>query len=153
MHHTGQQYKFQHIIFLSGSCQKKECLTLNFLNDLLQEEPLTIMELFHLCEASPFICFPCLCNNFKVAVSPDVSLVLFSFSQMVGVEYILLHAQEPILFIIRKQQRQSPTQGEDIHSIIIKGGNHKCCRHGPSCTGAVFIGFNKEPPLQCMSLE
>ncbi|KAB0347439.1 hypothetical protein FD754_012296, partial [Muntiacus muntjak] len=30
--------------------------------------------------------------------------------QMVGVEYILLHAQEPILFIIRKQQRQSPTQ-------------------------------------------
>lgn len=34
------------------------------------------------------------------------------FSQMVGVEYILLHAQEPILYIIRKQQRQSPTQGE-----------------------------------------
>lgn len=30
---------------------------------------------------------------------------------MVGVEYILLHAQEPILYIIRKQQRQSPTQG------------------------------------------
>uniref|UniRef100_A0A8C9X425 Mediator of RNA polymerase II transcription subunit 6 n=1 Tax=Sander lucioperca TaxID=283035 RepID=A0A8C9X425_SANLU len=30
--------------------------------------------------------------------------------QMVGVEYILLHAQEPILYIIRKQQRQSPTQ-------------------------------------------
>lgn len=37
--------------------------------------------------------------------------VLFS-SQMVGVEYILLHAQEPILYIIRKQQRQSPAQGE-----------------------------------------
>lgn len=34
------------------------------------------------------------------------------FSQMVGVEYILLHAQEPILYIIRKQQRQSPAQGE-----------------------------------------
>lgn len=31
---------------------------------------------------------------------------------MVGVEYILLHAQEPILFIVRKQQRQSPTQGK-----------------------------------------
>lgn len=31
---------------------------------------------------------------------------------MVGVEYILLHAQEPILYIIRKQQRQSPAQGE-----------------------------------------
>lgn len=34
------------------------------------------------------------------------------FSQMVGVEYILLHAQEPILYIIRKQQRQTPTHGE-----------------------------------------
>ena len=31
---------------------------------------------------------------------------------MVGVEYILLHAQEPILYIIRKQQRQSPSQGQ-----------------------------------------
>lgn len=40
------------------------------------------------------------------------------FSQMVGVEYILLHAQEPILYIIRKQQRQSPTQGEQ-HSILL----------------------------------
>lgn len=36
-------------------------------------------------------------------------------SQMVGVEYILLHAQEPILYIIRKQQRQSPTQGEQCY--------------------------------------
>lgn len=41
----------------------------------------------------------------------NVVCVLFC-SQMVGVEYILLHAQEPILYIIRKQQRQSPTQGE-----------------------------------------
>lgn len=40
------------------------------------------------------------------------------FSQMVGVEYILLHAQEPILYIIRKQQRQSPTQGEQLFQII-----------------------------------
>lgn len=34
---------------------------------------------------------------------------------MVGVEYILLHAQEPILYIIRKQQRQSPTQGVIVY--------------------------------------
>lgn len=39
----------------------------------------------------------------------------FIFSQMVGVEYILLHAQEPILYIIRKQQRQSPTQGVIVY--------------------------------------
>ncbi|ELV10982.1 Mediator of RNA polymerase II transcription subunit 6 [Tupaia chinensis] len=37
-------------------------------------------------------------------------LTLEHLNQMVGVEYILLHAQEPILFIIRKQQRQSPAQ-------------------------------------------
>lgn len=38
---------------------------------------------------------------------------------MVGVEYILLHAQEPILYIIRKQQRQSPTQGEHHLKTIV----------------------------------
>lgn len=30
---------------------------------------------------------------------------------MVGIEYILLHVQEPILYVIRKQHRFSPTQG------------------------------------------
>lgn len=41
---------------------------------------------------------------------------------MVGVEYILLHAQEPILYIIRKQQRQSPTQGKESNNrhVIVK---------------------------------
>ena len=33
---------------------------------------------------------------------------------MTGVEYILLHVQEPILYIIRKQHRHSPQQGEII---------------------------------------
>uniref|UniRef100_A0A7N5KFV4 Mediator of RNA polymerase II transcription subunit 6 n=1 Tax=Ailuropoda melanoleuca TaxID=9646 RepID=A0A7N5KFV4_AILME len=43
-------------------------------------------------------------------------------SQMVGVEYILLHAQEPILFIIRKQQRQSPTQVIPLADYYIIAG-------------------------------
>uniref|UniRef100_A0A8C5PK87 Mediator of RNA polymerase II transcription subunit 6 n=1 Tax=Leptobrachium leishanense TaxID=445787 RepID=A0A8C5PK87_9ANUR len=47
------------------------------------------------------------CNNEVVKMQ---RLTLDHLNQMVGVEYILLHAQEPILFIIRKQQRQSPTQ-------------------------------------------
>uniref|UniRef100_A0A9L0SM51 Mediator of RNA polymerase II transcription subunit 6 n=1 Tax=Equus caballus TaxID=9796 RepID=A0A9L0SM51_HORSE len=47
------------------------------------------------------------CNNEVVKMQ---RLTLEHLNQMVGVEYILLHAQEPILFIIRKQQRQSPTQ-------------------------------------------
>lgn len=54
------------------------------------------------------------------------SVLLFSpFSQMVGIEYILLHAQEPILFIIRKQQRQSPTQGKDVHSVHLGNKEQK----------------------------
>ncbi|KAA8581862.1 hypothetical protein FQN60_008602 [Etheostoma spectabile] len=47
------------------------------------------------------------CNNEVVKMQ---RLTLEHLNQMVGVEYILLHAQEPILYIIRKQQRQSPTQ-------------------------------------------
>ncbi|XP_039597538.1 mediator of RNA polymerase II transcription subunit 6 [Polypterus senegalus] len=47
------------------------------------------------------------CNNEVVKMQ---RLTLDHLNQMVGVEYILLHAQEPILYIIRKQQRQSPTQ-------------------------------------------
>ncbi|XP_049596898.1 mediator of RNA polymerase II transcription subunit 6 isoform X2 [Syngnathus scovelli] len=47
------------------------------------------------------------CNNEVVKMQ---RLSLDHLNQMVGVEYILLHAQEPILYIIRKQQRQSPTQ-------------------------------------------
>ena len=31
---------------------------------------------------------------------------------MVGVEYALAHMQPPILFVIRKQYRMSPTQGQ-----------------------------------------
>ncbi|KAG8453957.1 hypothetical protein GDO86_000545 [Hymenochirus boettgeri] len=46
----------------------------------------------------------------------------FFVSQMVGIEYILLHAQEPILFIIRKQQRQSPTQVVPLADYYIIAG-------------------------------
>lgn len=45
-----------------------------------------------------------------------------SSSQMVGIEYILLHAQEPILFIIRKQQRQSPAQVIPLADYYIIAG-------------------------------
>ena len=37
---------------------------------------------------------------------------------MQGLEYILLHVQDPILFIIRKQHRHSPTQGKNIEKKI-----------------------------------
>jgi len=35
---------------------------------------------------------------------------------MTGIEYELVHAMEPILYVIRKQSRQSPTQG--LHCVM-----------------------------------
>lgn len=41
---------------------------------------------------------------------------------MTGVEYMLLHAQEPILYVISKQHRRSPTQVTPLaHYYIIAG--------------------------------
>ncbi|KAK6306874.1 mediator of RNA polymerase II transcription subunit 6 [Coregonus clupeaformis] len=59
------------------------------------------------------------CNNEVVKMQ---RLTLEHLNQMVGVEYILLHAQEPILYIIRKQQRQSPTQVIPLSDYYIIAG-------------------------------
>ncbi|XP_042548698.1 mediator of RNA polymerase II transcription subunit 6 isoform X3 [Dipodomys spectabilis] len=59
------------------------------------------------------------CNNEVVKMQ---RLTLEHLNQMVGIEYILLHAQEPILFIIRKQQRQSPTQVIPLADYYIIAG-------------------------------
>jgi len=37
---------------------------------------------------------------------------------MTGVEYMLLHFQDPILYIIRKQRRLSPKQGK-LHCLYV----------------------------------
>ncbi|GAA6081807.1 hypothetical protein Q7C36_008389 [Tachysurus vachellii] len=59
------------------------------------------------------------CNNEVVKMQ---RLTLEHLKQMVGVEYILLHAQEPILYIIRKQQRQSPAQLVPLADYYIIAG-------------------------------
>ncbi|XP_005877323.1 PREDICTED: mediator of RNA polymerase II transcription subunit 6-like isoform X2 [Myotis brandtii] len=59
------------------------------------------------------------CNNEVVKMQ---RLTLEHLNQMVGVEYILSHAQEPILFIIQKQQRQSPTQVIPLADYYIIAG-------------------------------
>lgn len=41
---------------------------------------------------------------------------------MQGTEYILLHVQEPILFVIRKQTRHSPNQVTPIADYYIIAG-------------------------------
>ncbi|WAR19012.1 MED6-like protein, partial [Mya arenaria] len=42
--------------------------------------------------------------------------------QMTGVEYVVVHVQEPILYIIRKQFRHSPTQVIPQTDYYIIGG-------------------------------
>jgi mediator of RNA polymerase II transcription subunit 6 len=41
---------------------------------------------------------------------------------MVGVEYILLHVQDPILYVIRKQHRHNPTNAVPLADYYIIAG-------------------------------
>lgn len=41
---------------------------------------------------------------------------------MTGLEYILLHVQEPILYVIRKQHRHSPTLASPVADYYIIAG-------------------------------
>uniref|UniRef100_A0A2K6G3J8 Mediator of RNA polymerase II transcription subunit 6 n=1 Tax=Propithecus coquereli TaxID=379532 RepID=A0A2K6G3J8_PROCO len=59
------------------------------------------------------------CNNEVVKMQ---RLTLELLNQMVEVEYILLHAQEPILFIISKQQQQCPAQVIPLADYYIIAG-------------------------------
>jgi len=61
------------------------------------------------------------CSNEFIKMQQNARLD--ALNQMQGVEYMLLHAQEPILYIIRKQQRFSPTQVQPMASYHIIGGN------------------------------
>jgi len=59
------------------------------------------------------------CNNEVIKMqrlSPE------HLQNMIGVEYVLLHVQEPILYIVRKQQRHSPTQVTPISDYYIVAG-------------------------------
>jgi len=59
------------------------------------------------------------CNNEIVKMQ---RLNVEQLSNMTGLEYILLHAQEPILYVIRKQHRHSPTQTTPIAEYYILAG-------------------------------
>ena len=49
------------------------------------------------------------CNN-EVLKMQRIGNSIEQLHNMVGLEYELLHVQEPILYVIRKQQRHSPQQ-------------------------------------------
>ncbi|XP_041352609.1 mediator of RNA polymerase II transcription subunit 6-like isoform X2 [Gigantopelta aegis] len=59
------------------------------------------------------------CNNEQIKMQ---RLSMDQLNNMVGNEYILLHVQEPILYVIRKQYRHSPTQATPIADYYIIAG-------------------------------
>ncbi len=59
------------------------------------------------------------CNNEIIKMqrlNPD------QLNTMQGIEYILLHVQEPILYVVRKQHRHSPTQVTPLSDYYIIAG-------------------------------
>ncbi|XP_054707443.1 mediator of RNA polymerase II transcription subunit 6-like [Uloborus diversus] len=59
------------------------------------------------------------CNNENLKMQ---RLGIEHLGNMVGLEYCLLHVQEPILYVIRKQHRHSPTQVTPISDYYILAG-------------------------------
>lgn len=59
------------------------------------------------------------CNNEIVKMQ---RLSLDQLNNMTGLEYILLHVQDPILYVIRKQHRHSPTQAVPLADYYIIAG-------------------------------
>jgi len=59
------------------------------------------------------------CNNEIVKMQ---RLSIEQLNNMTGLEYMLLHVQEPILYVIRKQHRHSATQAAPIADFYIIAG-------------------------------
>lgn len=59
------------------------------------------------------------CNNEIVKMQ---RLSLDQLNNMTGLEYILLHVQDPILYVIRKQHRHSPAQAVPLADYYIIAG-------------------------------
>ncbi|XP_050427277.1 mediator of RNA polymerase II transcription subunit 6 [Adelges cooleyi] len=59
------------------------------------------------------------CNNEAIKMQ---RLSMDNLSNMVGLEYCLLHVQEPILYVVRKQHRHSPTHSIPIADYYIIAG-------------------------------
>ncbi|CAG5106048.1 Similar to MED6: Mediator of RNA polymerase II transcription subunit 6 (Anopheles gambiae) [Cotesia congregata] len=78
--------------------------------------PTNIMDYFSE-RSNPF--YDSTCNNETVKMqrlSPD------QLQNMTGCEYVLLHVQDPILYVIRKQHRYSPTQVTPLADYYVIAG-------------------------------
>ena len=61
------------------------------------------------------------CNN-EILKMQKLGLLDAQLGNMQGTEYCLLHVQEPILYVVRKQIRQSPTQVTPVNDYYIIAG-------------------------------
>jgi len=61
------------------------------------------------------------CNNEQLKMQ-KLGIADVQLQNMQGTEYILLHVQEPILYVIRKQTRHSPTQVTAVSDYYIIAG-------------------------------
>lgn len=79
-------------------------------------DPTNVMDYFSE-RSNPF--YDRTCNNEIVKMqrlSPD------QLTHMTGLEYVLLHAQDPILYVVRKQHRHSPTQVTPLADYYVLAG-------------------------------
>lgn len=79
-------------------------------------DPSNVMDYFSE-RSNPF--YDRTCNNEIVKMqrlSPD------QLTHMTGLEYVLLHAQEPILYVVRKQHRHSPAQVTPLADYYVLAG-------------------------------
>ncbi|CAL4059405.1 unnamed protein product [Meganyctiphanes norvegica] len=60
------------------------------------------------------------CNNEFIKMQQNTRMD--QLQHMQGIEYQLLHAQEPILYIVRKQHRYSPTQTTPLNNYHVIAG-------------------------------
>ena len=70
------------------------------------------------------LCLPC--TDYFHTISNGHFSLFFSRT-MTGIEYELLHVQDPILYVIRKQHRISPTQGQ-LQQIIFSVDYFDLCQ-------------------------
>lgn len=78
--------------------------------------PSNVMDYFSR-KSNPF--YDRVCNNETVRMQ---HMSLDQLNNMIGVEYILLHVAEPILYVIRKQHRHSPTEATPLADYYIIAG-------------------------------
>lgn len=78
--------------------------------------PANVMEYFSE-KSNPF--YDRTCNNEIVRMQRQTLDLL---NNMTGVEYILLHVQDPILYVIRKQHRHTPTDATPLADYYIIAG-------------------------------